>query len=110
MGFWTRSLSVGCGMPYYLLTCETHFGECVPIIEMNQDEHGGRMGGYFWVQQGIFGHNQFNNHGANPIRPCPRKMKKLNVNQVVPFHIWWNKVQKKNVGSGVDLMRKSTTP
>ncbi len=42
-------------MPYYLLTCETHFGECVPIIETNQDEHGGRMGGYLWVQQEFLG-------------------------------------------------------
>ncbi len=53
-------------MPYYLLTCETHFGECVPIVETNQDEHGGKMASYFWVQQGIFGHKQFNNHGTNP--------------------------------------------
>jgi hypothetical protein len=37
-------------------------------------------------------------------------MKEPNMNQVVPCHIWWSKVEKKNVGSGVDLMRKSTAP
>jgi hypothetical protein len=42
-------------MPYYFLTCETHFGECVSIIEMNQDEHGGRMGGYFWFNKEFLG-------------------------------------------------------
>jgi hypothetical protein len=44
------------------------------------------------------------------IRPCTRKIKEPNMNQVVPYHIWWSKVEKKNVGSGVDLMKNNTTP
>jgi hypothetical protein len=37
-------------------------------------------------------------------------MKEPNVNQVVPYHIWWSKVKKKSVGSGAVFMRKNIAP
>jgi hypothetical protein len=46
MGSWTTmSLGVGC---HVILAYTIHFGQCVPIIIMNWDEHGGKTSGHTW--------------------------------------------------------------
>jgi hypothetical protein len=41
--------SVEC---HFIVACPPHFGYYVSIVERDYDEHGGRMGGHPWVQQG----------------------------------------------------------